>query len=330
MKHESAVTWILIIIFAISQFVGLALVGRSLDYTCQMVSDSEEICGVISKDTVLGEPLPHSGVGGLLYIMIGVGVGTLLLLLIIKFGRRKLWKLWFFMAVWLTVSVALGSFVPDAVAYSIAFILALWKIFKPNMIIYNLAEILMYAGMAVLLAPILYVPEQTSELMSIWPALVLLGAISIYDMIAVWKSKHMVKMAKFITSSNSFAGLVVPYKTKEKQVTLEMPKGSALPKGHNLTSESSHKNAILGGGDITFPLLFGGTILQSRTIEMVRAGIDFQVAATQGFFSVLPIAAGATLAIAGLFFFAKKDRFYPAMPFVTAGCLIGWAITLLI
>lgn len=328
MKHEKAVTWILVFIFAISQFVGLSLVGRSLDYTCKMVSESEERCGVISRDTVLGEPLPHSGWGGLLYIAIGVGIGTALLLLIIKFGKRNLWKLWFFLAVWITVAVALGSFFSEATAFTIALLLALWKVFKPNMVVYNIAEILMYSGMAMLLAPILYIPDQTSEIMSVLPALVLLLIISIYDMIAVWKSRHMVKMAKFITSSNSFAGIVVPYDTQEKTVTMELPKGSV--KEHNLKSSSKHKNAILGGGDITFPLLFGGAVLQSRTIELVKAGMPLQQAVTQSFFPVLLIGLGATVAIAGLFFFAKKDKFYPAMPFVTAGCLVGWAVSFLL
>ena len=42
------------------------------------------------------------------------------------------------------------------------------------------------------------------------------------------------------------------------------------------------------------------------------------------------IVATTTLALALLFMAAKKDRFYPAMPFISAGCLVGWAVTLLI
>jgi hypothetical protein len=36
-----------------------------------------------------------------------------------------------------------------------------------------------------------------------------------------------------------------------------------------------------------------------------------------------------TIALTLLFVFAKKGKFYPAMPFLTAGCLLGWVITLL-
>jgi hypothetical protein len=31
-----------------------------------------------------------------------------------------------------------------------------------------------------------------------------------------------------------------------------------------------------------------------------------------------------------LFVYAKKDKFYPAMPFITAGCNVGWLIVLLL
>ena len=40
--------------------------------------------------------------------------------------------------------------------------------------------------------------------------LLLLALISVYDVIAVFKSKHMVSMANFQTESKVFAGLAVP------------------------------------------------------------------------------------------------------------------------
>ena len=67
--------------------------------------------------------------------------------------------------------------------------------------------------------------------------------------------------------------------------------------------------AILGGGDIVFPIIASGVMLK-----------------TLGLVSALLVAIGATLGLAYLFFFAKKRRFYPAMPFITAGILIGMAI----
>jgi len=37
-----------------------------------------------------------------------------------------------------------------------------------------------------------------------------------------------------------------------------------------------------------------------------------------------------TLALFSLFMYAKKNKFYPAMPFLTAGCFIGFLIAKLI
>ena len=71
--------------------------------------------------------------------------------------------------------------------------------------------------------------------------------------------------------------------------------------------------AILGGGDVAFPLIFAGVIL--RAFSFLDASI---------------VAFTSTLSLFFLFSIAKKEKFYPAMPFITAGCLIGYLIILLI
>ena len=71
--------------------------------------------------------------------------------------------------------------------------------------------------------------------------------------------------------------------------------------------------AILGGGDIVFPIIAAGVMLK-----------------TLGIASALLVALGATLGLAYLFFFAEKRKFYPAMPFITGGILAGILISYLI
>jgi FtsH-binding integral membrane protein len=44
----------------------------------------------------------------------------------------------------------------------------------------------------------------------------------------------------------------------------------------------------------------------------------------------LIVIAGAAVALLALFAYSKKGKFYPAMPFITAGLLIGIAIAYLI
>ncbi len=124
----------------------------------------------------------------------------------------------------------------------------------------------------------------------------LLILISIYDMYAVWKSKHMIKLAKFQSKNNVFAGFYVPY-------TIHKWKNAARRKV---------KTAILGGGDVAFPLLFAGTVLKEAGIVSIIISVF------------------ATLAVLFLLLKGKKDTFYPAMPFITAGCLIGYGLIALI
>ena len=96
-----------------------------------------------------------------------------------------------------------------------------------------------------------------------------------------------------------------------------------LPKGFKTSTEKvQRKNAILGGGDVAFPLLFAGVVMESLIVQgLSKAG---------AFYQSLIITATTAIALALLFFFAKKDKFYPAMPFISAGCFIGYLIVLLI
>ena len=108
-------------------------------------------------------------------------------------------------------------------------------------------------------------------------------------MIAVWKTKHMIKLANFQTRLKVFAGLLIPYKY-----------------GKDV------KTAILGGGDIGFPLLFASAVLRVYGFKAL----------------LIPIATSVLLVM--LFTFGKKNRFYPAMPFLSIGCFLGYVLVLLI
>ena len=70
--------------------------------------------------------------------------------------------------------------------------------------------------------------------------------------------------------------------------------------------------AILGGGDIAFTLLFA--VVALREFGM-----------TSALFAIY----GATIFIGILMLIGKKKKYYPAMPFVTAGTLLGFLISLI-
>ena len=94
----------------------------------------------------------------------------------------------------------------------------------------------------------------------------------------------------------------------------ELAKNAKLTKNQKQKTKSMKVNlAILGGGDVVFPIITAGVVLRSL-----------------GLLPALIITACATLSLLALFLMAKKGKFYPAMPFITAGLLIGIGLAYLI
>ena len=72
------------------------------------------------------------------------------------------------------------------------------------------------------------------------------------------------------------------------------------------------KAAILGGGDIGFTLLFSVVVFRFLGLSAL----------------VIPLFVG--LALFGLLVYGKKNRYYPAMPYLSAGCLAGYFVAYLL
>ncbi len=326
MKHSIPTTALLIFLFIAAQLVGLSLVRLNQD-----VIATAEGNDIVSRPTVLGDRPDTSGGESFTLIAVGVAVGTALALLLIRFRLYRVWRVWFLLAVWVALSIALGVLLPQAIALLLAAGLAAWKTFRPNPVIHNVTEILIYGGIAVLIAP----------LFDLWWVIALLLVISVYDWIAVHRSGHMVTLAKAQADKSLFAGLYLPTagdqpqaptgaKTSAPTARRAMPSTrSTLASGAVAATPAASKAlesggaAILGGGDIAFPLIFAAV----AQVWLVEAG---GMLPTSAFFTSLLVPLGATIALATLFALAKKGKFYPAMPPITAGCLIGLGVAALI
>ena len=278
MKHDLSITLLLIGLFLASHLVGLFIIKNYLPQ---------------DKSLPLGIEKPKfNEKTSYIPIFIAIIISTIVALILIKFSAFRLWKVWYFFSIFITLLVAFGAFIPELFALGLAFVFALLKIFKSNIIIHNFTEIFVYGGLAAVFVPVL----------GVFSIFILLILISIYDMIAVWKTKHMVLMAKFQFKSKLFAGLSLPYNTKELKVDKKFK-----------TKKSISRTAILGGGDIAFPLMFSGVMLKNF-----------------GFIAAIITSLTAAIGLFILFLLAKKKKFYPAMPFISLGCLIGYLIVLLI
>lgn len=313
MKHTIKVTLFFLILFLISNIVGLSLLTLSTDE----ITDVNGTIEINYTTTTLGDRADVQGFESIIYIAVGIAIGTLMLLFMAKKNTKNLWRFWFFVASAMAISVAIGVlFKPELVfiAWIIGLLLAAWKVYHPNFYIQNLSEILMYAGIAILFVPILDITTMA----------ILLLLISFYDMYAVWKSKHMVKMAQFTTDANVFPGLIIPYKSEGGKTKI-ISKKFKSHKEHDekkTGKKAEGKTGILGGGDVVFPLLFAGTIM----MDLITKGYT----TSSAFGYSLSIVIFSAIALFSLFYYSKKDKFYPAMPFVSAGCFIGYGVMLLL
>ncbi len=312
MKHSTSITLILVAVFILSQLMGLWIVDSYIDHPASAQS----------KETVW-QPLPfdmerppiENQSSSFIPLFIAILLGTGMVLLLIKYNLSLILKLWFFIVIIITLSFGFSAFIQETYALILAVIIALWKMLRPNIIIHNLSELFIYGGLAAIFVPLL----------NIFGAFMLLAVISVYDIIAVWHTKHMVKMAEFQTKAKVFAGLFIPYGSSGMPHAAASKSPSKLSKKRPQEDYVEHRIpvrvAVLGGGDMGFPLIFAGVVL--KTALLSTSHLD-------AFLSTLIIPACASLALFGLLIYGQKDRFYPAMPFISMGCVIGYALFLVI
>ena len=316
MKHNTKITTILISMFIITQIIGIFVIyaysqGIDLPYGMQPPTDFQQ-----NNNLAVG-------ISSLFFSFL---IAILVFILLMKLKAETFIRLWFFivtvLALGLTINIILiyiikiPSFV-DYISYLalvIALPLAYIKIFRRNMIVHNSTELLIYPGIAAVFVVLL--ANLFGSFLIIGMVLVLL-AISIYDFWAVWHSEIMQKMAKYqINTLKFFTGFFIPYASEKDKLKIKKVKDKYSDKNEKfLEKKLKSLNikvslAILGGGDVIFPI--------------IAAGVFFKV--YNSILAALIISAAASIALLALFIFAQKKKFYPAMPFLSVGIFIGMII----
>ena len=312
MKHEVKITALLLAMFFVTQLIGLIVIDAYSPKTItSTLSNGTQLTEVQNVTIPYGmEPPKMEPEVGFANIAISLVIAIIIFFLLMKIQATTLIRGWFTFVSLITISIALNAllitFFPkidlglglEFIALGLALPLTFYKIFKMNLIVHNFTELLIYPGLAVIFVPIL----------NVWAIIVLLLIISVYDMYAVWKSSFMVGLAKYqIQNLKIFTGFFIPYLTKDQLAKFKAIKKTSKKKNVKVSL------AILGGGDVAFPLIFAGVILRAS-----------------GIIPALVIVTFSTLALMALFAYSRKGKFYPAMPFLTIGCLIGWLVTLLL
>ena len=304
MKHTWKITFILLGMFLITQLIGLAVVYSytyipEIPYGMQPPEEIDPISGLIST-------------------VIAFVFAILLVLLLNKYRAKLVLRAWFFIVIVLALGITIYSVLfyfpaiapyASLIAIAAAIPLAYFKIIKQNLIVHNLTELLVYPGIGAVFVSFFF--YSLNPFLSIVAVVGLLILISIYDIWAVNHSGIMQKMAKFqINELKLFAGFFIPYMDKKQRSKLQEIK-QKYKKKEQLTKVLEKKKfkvslAILGGGDVIFPIIAAGIIM--KTLSLVPA---------------LLVTACATLSLLYLFAIARKGKFYPAMPFLSGGIFIG-------
>lgn len=208
------------------------------------------------------------------------------------FKKRKakavVFKLIFLLGVFLGGVVTLGVWLGDLSFLIMALFVLIWLKW-PLPLIHNLILILALCGAGALLG-LGFHPKMIA---------IFLVLFSIYDFIAVYKTKHMIQMAKEMASVGAIMGFLFPQKSF---------KDFLLP---TKKIELGGKYLVLGTGDVVFPLIFIVSLLPE----------SFFGALLLAFFSFLGI-----LASFAIFLFKKEKKPMPALPPIAFFSLLGYLI----
>jgi presenilin-like A22 family membrane protease len=313
MKHNVKITIVLLAMFLAAQFIGLYVVGS---YSSVKVVGGEPIKAE-SIELPFGLQPPEvekaSEFNRMFLIIFSAFVfAILLLLLLTRINAEFLIRFWFFLVVLVALGISTNVLMskispfdteifsmtlPVSWLLSLALMLplAFVKIYRRDFLVHNATELFVYPGIAAIFVPI----------MNIYTISALLIVISVYDIWAVWHSGIMQRMARYqIKKLNVFSGFFVPYVSRKMREKLKKLRPSELRKKRIRVNL-----AILGGGDIVFPIIASGVML--KTLGLVPA---------------IFVIIGASLGLCYLMIFGEKKKFYPAMPFITLGIFAGIAL----
>ncbi len=217
---------------------------------------------------------------------------TVFMLIFIRFSRRGVFlKIFFALSLFVGMQIVAGFILPPLLSVAVPLTLTAAYFLNPSVWLHNIILTVSVAGIGGLLG-INFNPRG---------AVIILAILALYDYWAVYKTKHMVKMAKSFIKESVVPAIILPsgaggWKTRVKE---------AKPGGDFY---------LLGSGDLFFPLLLSSSALSIGILNAVFVGV----------FSLLGL-----FVTHFIFVFQKKRAFMPALPPIAAMSILGLLISLL-
>jgi len=178
-----------------------------------------------------------SSVGSFLIAFI---IATVILILLIKFVKgSRLFKLMLAVLIFLGSEMVFGTFFASWIAILLALILVILRFVHPTVLVQNVVMTVSIAGIGATLG----------LLLPVGAVILIMIALSIYDYIAVYKTKHMVKLFQNLLMRHVPLSIVIPDSVRGMSSKVE----KAIP---GSDSKGARKFMMLGTGDIAFPVIF--------------------------------------------------------------------------
>mgnify|MGYP001572127008 CR=1 FL=1 len=223
--------------------------------------------------------------------LLAFSIGTAVILGLIRIIHGGLFlRIFFLAALFSGTFITLSIFLSDALSFIFSSLLVTFYVFYPYVWLHNLILILTLPGIAAILGSSLN-PKT---------AVFLLIFMSIYDYVAVYRTKHMVKMAKAMISGRAIFAMIYPQHLKGFWSSIK----EARP-GEGFM--------MLGTGDFVFPILMATS---AYAVSAAAAWIVF----ISSLFGLLLMHL--------IFSLQKVRRPMPALPPLAAFAILGFFIAI--
>lgn len=225
-----------------------------------------------------------------LYFLIGTA-------LIFVFSNRSkisglIMNLFFIFTLFLGANFFLSLFINPSAALYFTTALIITRFIFPSIFLHNLLFLLAITSFSGFLS--LQFSQTT--------IIILLAALAVYDIISVYVTKHMVKMAEAMIEKHLIFGFIIPEKIKYNFWTTEKARpGSGV--------------IFLGGGDVGLPLFLVANVASSSLAQGIVVAI----------FAIL----GMTLSY-WLFVSQKFKKPMPALPPISMMTILGYLLVRMI
>jgi presenilin-like A22 family membrane protease len=181
-----------------------------------------------------------------------------------------------------------------AISTASVLVVALLLIYRPEWYVIDVTAVLIGASATATLGMSL----------SVLLVIILLVGLLIYDAFSVYKSKHMVKLAKNVMKLRLPAVVIIPTTLPYSYLNQEDP----------FSDKAKGKAHIMGLGDLVFP----GILVVS-----VQSNIQNPIV-------TLSTAVGTMLGYVGVSFFVSKGKPQAGLPFLCSGAIVGFVISSLV